>query len=428
MGPARKLSGAIYGVMIMAFVNAELVIIGGGPAGLSAAVEARNNGVENIVIFERDKFLGGILNQCIHTGFGLKYFGSELTGPEYAKKLISAVKGMTIYNNTTVMSLDSDLNITAVNAEDGLLSLRPKAVVLAMGSREKPRGALDIGGARPSGIFTAGTAQRLMKMHGKLCGREIVVLGSSDLGLVMARRLHYEGANVKMLIEPKPYIVGLERNYYECIEDNDIPVRLSSKAVYVHGRNRVEGVTVAKVDEKGKVVEGSEERIDCDTLILSAGLVPENDLSRNAGVVIDPVTGGAEVDQFCATSIEGVFSCGNVLHIHDLADNVSDEAEIAGRAAAEFVSGIVRRGHKYRIGFEGNIKYTIPHKIAPAEGRATIYYRVKRPCENAEIRVTCQREVIYYAKVKNLSAAKTESIVIDCGLVNGDVEVKVTVL
>lgn len=319
----------------------DIVIIGGGPAGLAAAVAARENGVENILILERDKELGGILNQCIHNGFGLHTFKEELTGPEYAARFIRQVLDHEIeYKlNSMVVDIAPDRTVTFISREDGLTEIKAGAIILAMGCRERSRGALNIPGYRPAGIFSAGTAQRLVNMEGYMPGREVVILGSGDIGLIMARRMTLEGARVKVVAELMPYSGGLKRNIVQCLDDFGIPLRLSHTVIDIDGKERVKGVTLAEVGKDGKPIAGTEEYIPCDTLLLSVGLIPENELSRGIGVELSPVTSGPVVNEILETSIEGVFACGNVLHVHDLVDYVSEEASMAGRNAARFVLG-----------------------------------------------------------------------------------------
>lgn len=317
----------------------DVVVIGGGPAGLAAAVSARECGIERILILERDKELGGILNQCIHNGFGLHIFKEELTGPEYADRYIAKVKAMQIEAklNTMVLDIGRDKIITATNRELGMFQIQAKSIVLAMGCRERPRGALNIPGYRPAGIFTAGTAQRLVNMENYMPGKEIVILGSGDIGLIMARRMTLEGAKVKVVAELLPYSGGLKRNVVQCLNDYNIPLKLSHTVTDIHGKERISGVTIAKVDCHGKPIKGTEEFYSCDTLLLSVGLIPENELSRELGVEINPVTNGPVVGDLLETSVSGVFACGNVLHVHDLVDYVSQEAATAGRNAAKYV-------------------------------------------------------------------------------------------
>ena len=327
----------------------DLVIIGGGPAGLAAALGARKQGIKDILIVERDKELGGILNQCIHNGFGLHTFKEELTGPEYAGRYIEQVKdaGIPYVTDSMVLSIQSmsqyksslqaDKIITMVSRTEGIIQIQAKAVILAMGCRERPRGALNIPGYRPAGIYSAGTAQRLVNMEGYLPGREVVILGSGDIGLIMARRMTLEGAHVKVVAELMPYSGGLKRNIVQCLNDYDIPLKLSHTVVDIHGKERVTGITLAKVDEKGKPIPGTEEEYTCDTLLLSCGLIPENELSRELGVELNPVTSGPFVDESLETNVPGVFACGNVLHVHDLVDFVSEEADRAGTCAARYI-------------------------------------------------------------------------------------------
>lgn len=320
----------------------DIIVIGGGPAGLAAAIAAKENGIRRILILERENELGGILNQCIHNGFGLHTFQEELTGPEYAARYIEKAMDYQIpYKlETMVLSISGDKEVTAVNPKDGIFRLRARAVILAMGCRERPRGALNIPGFRPAGIFSAGTAQRLVNIEGRMPGKEVVILGSGDIGLIMARRMTLEGAVVKLVAELMPYSGGLKRNIVQCLDDFDIPLRLSTTVVKIHGKERLTGVTIAKVDENKKPIAGTSEYLSCDTLLLSVGLIPENELSENLGLPMVPATAGPQVDESMQTSVGGIFACGNVLHVHDLVDYVSQEAACAGRAAAKYVAGL----------------------------------------------------------------------------------------
>lgn len=317
----------------------DIVIIGGGPAGLAAAVSARQNGMDRIVILDRNPELGGILNQCIHNGFGLHTFQEELTGPEYAGRFIKLVKeaGIEYRLNTMVTDVTPEKVVEATNREDGLFQIQAKAVILAMGCRERARGALNIPGYRPAGIYSAGTAQRFINMEGCMPGREVVILGSGDIGLIMARRMTLEGARVKLVAELMPYSGGLNRNIVQCLDDYGIPLKLRHTIIEIKGKERVEGIVLAEVDNNGKPIPGTEESCSCDTILLSVGLIPENEISRKMGIEMNPVTSGPKVNESFETNIEGVFACGNVLHVHDLVDFVSEEAVIAGKNAAIFV-------------------------------------------------------------------------------------------
>ncbi|MGI6124820.1 MAG: NAD(P)/FAD-dependent oxidoreductase [Acetivibrionales bacterium] len=375
----------------------DVVIIGGGPAGLAAAVSAKEHGIDRVLILERDRELGGILNQCIHNGFGLQIFKEELTGPEYAKRFINRVKELELeYKlNTMVININEDKKITAVNREDGLFEIQAKSIILAMGCRERSRGALNIPGYRPAGIFSAGTAQRLVNMENYMPGKEVVILGSGDIGLIMARRMTLEGAKVKVVAELLPYSGGLKRNIVQCLNDYDIPLKLSHTVVDIHGKDRVTGVTIAKVDEKGKPILGTEEYYSCDTLLLSVGLIPENELSKELGVEINPVTNGPRVNESLETTVEGVFACGNVLHVHDLVDYVTLEAQNAGKNAAEYIARVKNNisnkaeGAEISIIAKNGIRYTVPEKINinRMEDSVTIRFRVGDIYKNSYVSV-----------------------------------------
>ena len=398
----------------------ELVIIGGGPAGLAAAVAAHKAGIQDILILERDNELGGILNQCIHNGFGLHTFKEELTGPEYAGRFIEQVKelGIPYKLNTMVLDLSADKVVTAMNKEDGLFQLHPKAVILAMGCRERPRGALNIPGYRPAGIYTAGTAQRLVNMEGFLPGRKCVILGSGDIGLIMARRMTLEGAEVKVVAELMPYSGGLKRNIVQCLDDFGIPLKLSHTVVDIKGKERVEGITLAQV-ENGKPIPGTEEFYECDTLLLSCGLIPENELSQSAGVTINPITNGPAVNESLETNIPGVFAAGNVLHVHDLVDFVSEEAAAAGRNAAAFIlEGKQVEGKSLPIKGVDGVRYTVPVAIRPAaldaEGTVTIRFRVGNVYTNKRIVVYAGETKIFSRKRNVLAPGEMETVNLKC--------------
>ncbi len=392
-------------------MKADLVIIGGGPAGMAAAVAARDAGVSDILILERDDALGGILRQCIHNGFGLHRFGQELTGPEYAARYEEMVeqRGIAYMLNTMVMDVSGDKKITAMNSERGIFTIDAGAIILAMGCRERPKGALNIAGARPAGILTAGTAQKFVNMKGYMPGKEVVILGSGDIGLIMARRMTLEGAKVKAVCELMPYSGGLARNIEQCLNDFNIPLRLSHTVVNIHGRERLEGVTVARVDENRRPIKESEEYIPCDTLLLSCGLIPENELTKGAGITLDRVTGGAVVDGDRETEIEGVFACGNVLHVHDLVDYVSEESKITGEAAAKYLRGEGKKEKSIKINVDGRVRYTVPQRITKNEDTA-VYFRVSDVFRDAKIVVKDGERVIISKKKQRLAPAEMEKV------------------
>lgn len=359
----------------------DLVIVGGGPAGLAAAIAAKDNGIDSILIIERDRELGGILNQCIHNGFGLHTFKEELTGPEYASRFIAQVeeRGIEYKLNTMVMDISNDKVVTAMNSTDGMFTVEAKAVVLAMGCRERSRGALNIPGYRPVGIFSAGTAQRLVNIEGYMPGRRVVILGSGDIGLIMARRMTLEGAKVLAVAELMPYSGGLKRNIVQCLNDFDIPLYLSHTVVDIQGKERVEGITIAEVGPDRKPIPGTEIHYDCDTLLLSCGLLPENELSKTAGVDLSPITSGPVVNDSLETNIPGVFACGNVLHVHDLVDFVSQEATNAGKNAAKYIKeGEVTSAKQIEILPVDGVRYTVPKYVRPEvmDDTLTVRFRV----------------------------------------------------
>lgn len=401
----------------------ELAVIGGGPAGMAAAIEAYKNGIKDVLIIERDGQLGGILPQCIHTGFGLQIFKEELTGPEYAWRFVKEVEelGIGYKTDTMVLNISADRTITAVNSTDGLIKLKAGAVILAMGCRERTRGALNIPGTRPAGIYTAGTAQRFVNIEGYIPGKKVVILGSGDIGLIMARRMTLEGAEVKMVCEILPYPGGLRRNIVQCLEDYNIPLKLSHTVVSVHGRERLEGVTIAKVDENRRPVMDTAEYVECDTLLLSVGLIPENELSKGAGISIDPVTGGHVVDESRQTSAEGIFACGNVAHVHDLVDNVTEEAMLAGRSAARYIQG-KRDGTKkaVKITAGSGVRYVVPHLIhVPADEEVRLFFRVNDVYRDVTVVVKCGDSVLIRNKKVRMVPGEMESTVLTRQLLEG---------
>ncbi|MCR5720821.1 MAG: FAD-dependent oxidoreductase [Lachnospiraceae bacterium] len=402
-------------------MNTKIAIIGGGPAGLAAAVSAYDAGVKDLLILERDDKLGGILNQCIHNGFGLHTFKEELTGPEYAERFIEKVRerGIESLLKTIVVDISKETNglvVTAMSAEKGMFEIHAQSVILAMGCRERPRGALNTPGYRPAGIYSAGTAQRYVNIEGKMPGKEVVILGSGDIGLIMARRMTLEGAHVKAVAELMPYSGGLKRNIVQCLDDFGIPLKLSTTVTDIKGKDRVESVTLSKVDAKNQPIPGTEEEIPCDTLLLSCGLLPENELSGMLGVELSPVTGGATVDESLETSVPGVFACGNVLHVHDLVDYVSGEASEAGKHAAEYVLKSTPETTETPIRLEtGNgVRYTVPSLVRPSrlEQFLTVRFRVGSVYKNPEICVYLGDKCLQRRKKQICAPGEMEQVII----------------
>lgn len=411
----------------------DIVIIGGGPAGLAAAAAAYDKGARDILILEREEKAGGILNQCIHNGFGLTRFKESLTGPEYAARFVREVRERKIetWLNTTVLSLSADKNVTAIGPEKGVVTLRAKAVILAMGCRERSRGALNVAGTRPAGIYSAGAAQKYVNIKGYMPGKRVVILGSGDIGLIMARRMTLEGAKVLAVCEIMPYSSGLKRNIAQCLDDFGIPLYLNHTITKIEGEKRVTGVVVSEVDVNKQPIAGTEMHFDCDTVLFSVGLIPENELTKGAGIALSPKTRGAEVSQTRETSAEGIFACGNVLQVHDLVDFVSEEAEIAGRCAAEYALGRSARGKRISVTNGANVSYVCPQYLDKgAEGNVKLFFRVTGTFKNCTITAKCGDRVLVRKKKKIAVPGEMENLLLPqekFGEINGEISVSLEV-
>ena len=408
----------------------DVAIIGGGPAGMAAALAAREKGA-SVAIFERDIRLGGILNQCIHNGFGLHYFKEELTGPEYAKRfrdMVEAVGGIDVFLEAMVLDVNpQEKTLTFVNPDKGFTTLSVGSIVLAMGCRERTAGAINMAGSRPAGVYTAGMAQRISNVNGYMVGKKVVILGSGDIGLIMARRMTFEGAEVKMVLELMPYSAGLKRNIVQCLDDFGIPLKFSHTVTRVVGKNRVEGLYIAPVDENRRPILEKEEFVECDTLLLSVGLIPENDLVADKGIEFSPITSGAVVDEYRQTCVEGVFAAGNALHVHDLVDNVSEEGKIAGESAADYAFGKLLTGNKIRVLAKDGVRYALPHYAYEGTGKVRIYFRVGEVYKNVTLVATSGGERIFSKRYMILAPGEMGFVLLDKGKLKDSVTLSLEV-
>ncbi len=399
----------------------SLIIVGGGPAGLAAALSARENGVKKILILERGRRLGGILNQCIHNGFGIHYFNEELTGPEYANRFIELVEkhGIEYKTETTVLDITEDKTVISVNPKDGLMEIQTDAVIFAMGCRERPRGAVTIPGTRPAGVITAGAAQKMININGYHVGNEIVILGSGDIGLIMARRLTLEGKKVLAVVERMPYSNGLTRNIVQCLDDFDIPLLLSHTVTEIKGKSRVSSVVVSKVDQQYKPIKGTEREYKCDTLLMSVGLIPEIELGKRVNILLDPRTNGPLVNDAMQTSIEWIFACGNVLHVHDLVDYVTIESQKTGMFAARYILQKESAKKYAAVTYDAPVSYVVPQKVALGEGVTELYFRTDRIVTNAEVVVENGQKEISRLKARRINPSEMQKISIDKEKIKG---------
>ena len=410
----------------MAIISCDVAVIGAGPAGLAAAIAARQQGAEKVLLIERDTAPGGILQQCIHPGFGLQLFGEELTGPEYAGRFIRQARelGIELLDDTMVLSIGGDNTLSCANPQAGLVEVRFGALVLAMGCRERTRANIRIPGERPAGVYTAGTAQRLINRQNAMVGRRVVILGSGDIGMIMARRMTLEGAKVEAVVELLPYLAGLTRNRVQCLDDFDIPLLLSHTVTRIEGTRRVEGVRIAQVDENRRPMLDTERLIPCDTLLLSVGLIPENELTRAAGIAMDPVTNGPAVDQHLQTSRPGIFACGNVVHVNDLVDNVTAESRTAGAAAARYAMGQLPAAEAVSTCPGAGVRYVCPQRLTVEAGKAALYFRVTAPGGKTVLTVRCGEAVLAQRTVPRVSPGEMCRLDIDTGALCGAVTVE----